>query len=181
MPANRALVAFALAVLLAACGGSGDLAVEQARSRMSPRMADVGSVYLEITNDTGEDDRLVAATVDPDLAARAEIHETFETDAGSHDGSGDEMGEGMDDGMGEGMGEEMDDGTDADGFAMMGMREIEALEVPAGATVSLEPGGHHIMLLELVDELEVGEEFELTLEFEGAGTRTVTVEVREDV
>jgi len=68
-----------------------------------------------------------------------------------------------------------------EGFAMMGMREIEALDIPAGETVSLVPGGYHLMLLELADDLVPGETFELTLTFAPAGEVSVTVEVREDV
>jgi periplasmic copper chaperone A len=77
--------------------------------------------------------------------------------------------------------DDMDGASTPDGFAMMGMREIEALDVPAGETVSLTPGGHHLMLLELADDLVPGETFEMTLEFAASGELTVTVEVLEDV
>jgi periplasmic copper chaperone A len=68
-----------------------------------------------------------------------------------------------------------------EGFAMMGMRAIDGLDIPAGETVALEPGGYHLMLLDLATDLEPGQEFEVTLRFEGAGERTVTVTVREQV
>ena len=62
---------------------------------------------------------------------------------------------------------------------MMSMAPVERLELPAGAAVALEPGGYHIMLLDLVDPLEAGSTFDLTLEFESGATQTVEVEVRD--
>ena len=205
------LVAVVTAAALSACDGSaGELEVLDARSRMSPMLTGVGAVYLDISNGTGEDEQLLGASVAPSVAGRVELHETFDADAGNGAMDEEGMGEeGMDEeGMGEeGMGEEDmtdddmgddgmtdDEGMDGsgdmdgaameptpDGFAMMGMREIDALDVPAGETASLEPGGHHLMLLELADDLVPGDSFELTLEFADAGELTVTVEVREDV
>lgn len=66
-----------------------------------------------------------------------------------------------------------------DGSGEMVMQEVEAIELPAGETVALEPGGYHIMLMELAAPLEVGSEIEITLELEVAGTVTVTAEVRD--
>jgi periplasmic copper chaperone A len=48
-----------------------------------------------------------------------------------------------------------DDGT-------MGMQEIGSLDLPADGQLVLEPGGHHLMLLE-ADRLEVGSTVEVTL------------------
>ena len=203
-PTLSRLVALVTAgLLVAACAGDGELTLDDARSRMSPMFAGVGAVYLDITNGTDADDRLVGASVDAGVAASVEIHETFDADemaadapdhatdeegAGADGSAGDGMdGDGMDDTDGEGMegmdGDGMDGGAEPspEGFAMMGMREIEALAVPAGETVELVPGGYHLMLIDLATDLEVGQEFELVLEFEHAGTRTVTVTVRDDV
>ncbi len=55
----------------------------------------------------------------------------------------------------------------------------EGLEIPAGGEVALRPGGYHIMLIGVRDDLEVGERFELDLQFERAGTVTVEAEVRQ--
>lgn len=64
-----------------------------------------------------------------------------------------------------------------DGVAKM--REIEGgLEIPAGHTVSLAPGGKHIMLMGLAGPLEEGAEITLTLTFEKAGEIEVTAPVR---
>ena len=61
---------------------------------------------------------------------------------------------------------------------MMRMREVEALEVPGGATTALEPGGLHIMLIDLRQPLRAGQSFPLTLQFEKAGTLDVQVPIR---
>ena len=54
-----------------------------------------------------------------------------------------------------------DDGT-------MGMRPVEAFPVGPGQDLVLEPGGAHVMLID-VDELAVGETVAVTLVFEEAG------------
>ncbi len=64
-------------------------------------------------------------------------------------------------------------GTDVAG----GMRTSEGLEVPAGATVLLSPGGDHLMLEGVGERLEPGDVFPLDLEFERTGTLQVEVRV----
>ena len=54
---------------------------------------------------------------------------------------------------------------------VMKMRELaDGLEVPAGETVELKPGGYHIMLFDLKEPLVEGEVFEITLEFAKGGS-----------
>jgi copper(I)-binding protein len=55
----------------------------------------------------------------------------------------------------------------ADGVARM--KHVEALEIPAGDTVVLEPGGYHIMLMGLTQPLNVGDMMPATLIFERGG------------
>jgi copper(I)-binding protein len=61
----------------------------------------------------------------------------------------------------------------------MTMREVGEIALPAGTTVNLEPGGYHIMLLDIATPLELGQKFDVTLTFEQAGDKVVEVEVRE--
>jgi copper(I)-binding protein len=61
---------------------------------------------------------------------------------------------------------------------IMRMRQIEAIDVPAGGSVSLQPGGLHVMLIELKQPLKQGEAFPLTLTFATAGTMTIEVPVK---
>lgn len=180
------LVAGAVAVtgsaaMLAACGGGDDFEITGAWARTSPTAAMAGAVYMDITVDA--DDRLIAASVPVDVAGAVEIHETVmrtetgngATDAGETAAEDGEMAEGeMQNG-------ETADGVDAPMEGAMTMRELEGgLVLPAGETVSLEPGGYHFMLLDLPDPLETGETFELTLEFESGESRVVSIEVRDD-
>lgn len=58
---------------------------------------------------------------------------------------------------------------------VMKMRQIEAVEVPAGGEAALQPGGDHVMLMGLKAPLKEGESFPLTLVFEKAGEVTVDV------
>jgi len=60
---------------------------------------------------------------------------------------------------------------------VMRMRPVAAVEVPAGQSVVLEPGGVHIMLLGLKAPLKEGDRFPLTLKFEKAGEVKVEVHV----
>lgn len=60
----------------------------------------------------------------------------------------------------------------------MGMEPIDSLEVPADTEVVLEPGGTHLMLID-VDRLEVGDKVEVLLTWENAGDLTVDAEVVE--
>jgi copper(I)-binding protein len=52
---------------------------------------------------------------------------------------------------------------------VMRMREIQAIELPAGKGVKLEPGGLHLMLMGLKAPLKVGDKLPLKLRFEKAG------------
>ena len=60
---------------------------------------------------------------------------------------------------------------------VMKMRPVAGLDIPAGQPVALKPGGEHIMLIGLQQPLREGQSFTLTLNFEKAGARTVSVAV----
>lgn len=61
---------------------------------------------------------------------------------------------------------------------VMRMRELErGLEIPPGATVALEPGGYHIMMMGLKEPLKQGTNVPLTLIFEKAGKIDVELAV----
>jgi periplasmic copper chaperone A len=68
--------------------------------------------------------------------------------------------------------------TTADASGVMAMRPVERIEIPAGQTVELKPGSFHVMLIDLTGEFAAGSKIELTLQFEKAGSITVTAEVR---
>ena len=66
---------------------------------------------------------------------------------------------------------------DMDGEGVMRMRQVEAIELPAGETTPLQPGGLHIMLFELQGQLVEGETYPLTLTLEAAGPVELEVQV----
>jgi copper(I)-binding protein len=56
---------------------------------------------------------------------------------------------------------------------VMRMRPLEAVDIAPGASVTLAPGGMHLMLMGLTAPLEEGQSVPLTLTFEHAGKVTV--------
>lgn len=60
---------------------------------------------------------------------------------------------------------------------VMRMRPVEAIPLPPGQEVRLQPGGLHIMLIGLNAPLRQGERVPLTLVFERAGEVTVELAV----
>ena len=154
-PTRLALLAIA-PLVLAACGGDDPITIEGQWARTSPAMASMGAAYMDVTSSEG--DQLVGVSVPASIAARAEIHEMVPADMA------------MDDSM--------DDGEmDMDMGAMV-MQQIMALDLPAGETVSLEPGGYHVMLIDLAEPLDEGDTFNVTLDFAEADDLTVEVVVR---
>ncbi len=132
------------------------LTLADAWARISAAGQTTGAAYLVITGGAAAD-RLVAAAAPTTVAATTEIHEVVPA--------------------------ESSDTAEADMVGMDGamtMRQVDALDIPAGETVTLEPGGYHVMLLDLVAPLAAGDTFDLELTFENAGVMTVAVEVRDE-
>lgn len=70
---------------------------------------------------------------------------------------------------------EVHETVEKDGVAAM--RPIESLEIPAGGSVELKPGGYHIMLMGLKAPLKKGAMIMLKLKFEHAGLVDVMAHV----
>ena len=70
---------------------------------------------------------------------------------------------------------EVHESAEKDGVATM--RPIESLEIPAGGSVELKPGGYHIMLMGLKAPLKKGDMIMLQLKFEHAGLVDVMAHV----
>jgi len=68
--------------------------------------------------------------------------------------------------------------TQRDGEVMK-MREVKTFEIPARERYTLRPGGSHLMLVDLVQPLKMGERFTMRLRFERAGELEIEVEVQE--
>lgn len=61
---------------------------------------------------------------------------------------------------------------------VMRMRPVRRIEIPAGATIELKPGGYHIMLLGLRSDLRSGTTVKVKLSLEKAGPLAVEAQVR---
>ena len=64
---------------------------------------------------------------------------------------------------------------------VMKMRQVPAIELPAGKVVELKPGSYHVMLMNLQKPVSVGDTVSLTLSFEGKDGKRETVEVQAPV
>ena len=176
------------AVTLVACGGddsandsasdtpmemSSPIEITGAWARTSPMMATMGAAYMMIMS--MDDDRLVTAAVDSSIADHAEVHEVVMADGSdmSMDHSGMDMGSDSSMDMGS-------ETTMAMSSGEMVMREVEGIDIVGGEMLMMKPGGYHVMLIDLVAPLEIGQTFDVTLTFETAGDVIVPVEVRED-
>ena len=63
----------------------------------------------------------------------------------------------------------------------MRMRAVPAIELAAGKTVELKPGGYHVMLMDVKEPLAAGDSVVLTLVVEGRDKKRETVEVKATV
>lgn len=64
---------------------------------------------------------------------------------------------------------------------VMRMRAVPRLDLPAGKTVELKPGGYHMMLIDLKKPLKKGDSVPLRLKIENKDKTVSTVEVKAEV
>lgn len=64
---------------------------------------------------------------------------------------------------------------------VMGMKQVEAVQLPAGKPVSLDPNGYHVMLMGLTQQVKEGDKVPLTLTVEDAKGGKETLEVQAEV
>lgn len=139
---------FALAAVLAACGGirdgadaaSGTPRLDVSVAQASAPIAGTSQLVLEIHNTGDGPDRLLSASTDVALAV--EIHRTE---------------------------------IEASGRAIM--RQLDDIILPAGEVVRFRPGGLHLMVVVPDPTLVVGATFDVTLAFERSDDLTVAVTV----
>ena len=67
--------------------------------------------------------------------------------------------------------------TKVDDNGVAKMTPLGTLVLPAGQTVKLEPGGKHLMLIGMEEDVAVDDKINLTLIFEKSGSKTVEVAV----
>jgi len=61
---------------------------------------------------------------------------------------------------------------------VMKMRAVPRIELPAGQAVKLAPGGYHVMLLDLKQQLKPGDTVPITLTLEGRDKAKSSLEVK---
>lgn len=196
-----AAVAVAAVAFTGACGTSGDadsttttaatdlgggVAVSDPWARATPPTSDVAAVYFRVDNSGGED-ALVGASVGADVAGAVQIHVTGDgatsesTTAPAPDVHTEHsLGSGVN-----AVAAQYPEGVTtipptAPHGGVTGMTQVMRVDIPAGSTVAFEPGGNHLMLMDLVQPLVAGQSFAVQLQFERAGTQTITVDVRDD-
>lgn len=109
-------------------------------ARTSLKQNTNGAVFMNIKNETPEDDKLIKANAN--VSKKVELH--------THIKEGD----------------------------IMRMRAVENIDIPANGETALEPGGLHVMLIDLNEDLVEGQQIPLNLTFEKAGEVQVMAEVR---
>ncbi|MBR0564941.1 copper chaperone PCu(A)C [Azoarcus sp. L1K30] len=64
---------------------------------------------------------------------------------------------------------------------IMKMRAVKGVDLPAGKTVELKPGGYHVMLIDLNAQVKVGDTVPLTMVVEGKDGKRENVELNAPV
>jgi copper(I)-binding protein len=70
--------------------------------------------------------------------------------------------------------------TTTDASGMMGMQGTDSVPLPAGGTVTFAPGGLHVMLMGLKQDLVAGSRVDLSFSTQDSGTIVVSAEVRDN-
>lgn len=148
-------------VLFAGCGSPSpavtELAATGAWARTSHPGATNGVVYVQISSPT--ENSITAVSVPASVAAAAELHETMSAGGTSPMPNMPEMG---------------------DGNSEMTMAPVDSVDIPAGGSVTFEPGGKHIMLVDLAAPLAAGDTFQLTFTLADGTTMPVDVVVADN-
>ena len=64
---------------------------------------------------------------------------------------------------------------------VMKMRAVPSLALPAGKAVELKPGGYHVMLMDLKEQMKEGATVPVTLVVEGKDKKRSTIEIKAPV
>ncbi len=193
------LFAAFLLIVLSACGGATDTADTADTDTTSEEAADSGAAEEEGSAAMSVNDPWVRAMTAGEMGDEMGDEMDGEMDMGSEEG-----GE-MEHAMGSGSNSAaymmlVNAGSSPDALisaatdvaqtvelhtvimtddGVMQMRPVEQIDVPANGETELRPGGFHVMLLDITQDLEEGQEVDLTLTFENAGEVQVTAPVQQ--
>ncbi len=137
MRRNSILAAVAM-LMIGGCDRhpAGTLWVDDAWVRLAPVPGRPSAGYL-VVHGGREPTRLLA--VDSSAAGATELHRSM-TEGGSS-------------------------ATPGTGMAMVTMRPVDGIDVPAGGTATLAPGGYHLMLFGVAPQITAGGTMPLTVRF----------------
>jgi len=150
-------------LFLAACTAAPPtLSVSEAWTRPTAE-GNNAAVYFIIKNGTPAD--LIILSASSSIARAVEIHRSMIM-------SSDEL-----DGM-------IEDGNDTTAYEVlrqdvMQMIPLDAVGLPSGSSLNFEPGDLHIMLVDLENELKLGDNFFVTLSFDNSQDVQIEVQVDE--
>lgn len=68
--------------------------------------------------------------------------------------------------------------SEIDANGVSSMHEVDGVEIPAGRTAALKPGGYHVMLMGLTRNLQEGDTVTFTITFQHAGKVTIEAPVK---
>jgi copper(I)-binding protein len=149
---------------VAGCSGAAGVTVSEPWVRMTSPSAPAAA-YFVINNSTNKADALLS--VSTPAYADVQLHETVAMEPSPAASGSMPMGS-------------MDPMASPSGMGgdMRGMQPVSEIAVPANGSVTLEPGGYHVMLMEPTGPLAVGDTIELTLTFRDAGKIVVKAPVK---
>jgi hypothetical protein len=70
--------------------------------------------------------------------------------------------------------------SEIDDAGVMSMEQVRNIDIPSGESVSLEPGGLHVMCIGLASQLEAGQMVPIELSVRRSGTLHVQAEIKEE-
>ena len=162
MRAALAVLSFLAVVALTACGDDSDTTASATSA--ADTTAPSTEVACDAIETTGAFVRLPPAE---NTAVYLELTNTGDADTALIGAAGDFAAD-----------FELHEMVDVDGVMEMTPLDPQRIELPAGETVALEPGGLHVMAMGLTTELAEGDMVTVDLEVDGGCTITVDAEVR---
>ena len=163
----------AIGIVLPACTGLG-MHVENPRT-LSAQTGENALVYFVLNNGSFSEDTFLGAS--SDVAGSVEIHRSAlikPADRAEMEAGGAYHYEAEEE-------EEEEKGELAKQEAKLAMGTLDSMRITSGHELEFEPGYYHLMLIGLKRDLNIGDQFEITLHFAKSVDVQVTVEVVEEI
>jgi copper(I)-binding protein len=168
------VVVVVVVALLGGGGGASGMSVSDAWSRSTASSQTTAALYATISNNDGTKNALVGVKVPSSVAMSTQLHHDMTMPTTTMGGSSTTMGGSS---MG-GSSTTMAPSSSSADTDMTTMQEVTSIPVSGDATFKLQPGGYHVMLMDLAKPLTKGEHFDVTFQFEHGPSKTVSVTVK---